>query len=182
MPKLAASTVLFLALAACTPGEGNEFAAGDGSDAVASPAGNSAATSPPPDTPVSSEDPVAPQPPATPTPECPVVASRGWSAAVIGKPPGSGDRLRVSGTLTLSGDGYRARLEQGPVLEIHPPIQQLELRFERSGGRGPREVAVRGEFPALSEYGSIDIRCGNRTVATISSVAWTENRIMDEKQ
>lgn len=181
MAKPVVPVLATLALFACAPGEGNELAAVDGSSA-AHPARNAATSRPSPDTPVSNTDPVISQPPATPTPDCPVVSSNRWSAAVIGKPPGSGDRLRVSGTLTLSGGGYRARLEQGPVLEIHPPIQQLELRFERTGGRGPREVAVRGEFPALSEYGSIAIRCGNRTVATISSVAWTENQIMEKEQ
>ena len=181
MAKPVVPVLATLALFACAPGEGNELAAVDGSSA-AHPARNAATSRPSPDTPVSNTDPVISQPPATSTPDCPVVASRGWSAAVIGKPPGSGDRLRVSGTLTLSEGGYRARLEQGPVLEIHPPIQQLELRFERTGASRPRDIEVRGEFPALSEYGSIDIRCGSRTVATIGSVAWTENRIMEEKQ
>lgn len=111
-----------------------------------------------------------------------MAASRGWSAAVIGKPPSSGDRLRVAGTVTFARSGYRARLEQGPVLEIHPPIQRLELAFERGGADGPREVEVHGVFPALSEYGAIEIPCGTRTVATITSVAWTENAIMEMDQ
>ena len=62
---------------------------------------------------------------------------------------------------------------------MHPPIQRLELVFERTGS-AQREIAVRGEFPALAEYGAIDIRCGARSLASITSVAWTENRIMEE--
>lgn len=182
MVRLARTIGLSLTLAACTPGEGNELAAGDGADAAATPTGNFAATGSAPDTPVSNLDPVIPPPPPTPSAECPLFASSGWSAAVIGKPPGAGDRLRVSGELMLAQGGYRARLEQGAVLEIYPPIQRLELRFERTGAPGPREIAVSGEFPALSEYGSIDIRCGTRTVATITSVAWTENKVMEDKR
>jgi hypothetical protein len=59
------------------------------------------------------------------------------------------------------------------VLEIHPPIQQVELEFDPAAGEA-REVEVRGEFPALPEYGSIDVRCGGRSLATIGEVAWTE--------
>lgn len=153
-----------MALAACGTAQERGTVAAD-------PTSTNAAEGP--DTPVSSDDPVAPAPPRGQTPECPVVASSGWSAAVIGKPPSAPDRLRVSGTLRLGSEGFSARLEQGPVLEIHPPIQQLELRFERSGSAA-RDVEVRGEFPALAQYGSIDIRCGNRTLATITEVVWTE--------
>ena len=176
MVRPIATVVLALALVACVPGAEREGAADDGPDAVT----RSAASAQSPDTPVSNLDPIAPPPPATPPAKCPVVSSHGWSAAVIGKPPGSGDRLRVSGTLTLAEGGWRARLEQGPVLEIYPPIQQLELAFERTGADGPREFIVRGEFPALNEYGAIEIRCGARSVATITGVAWTENRIMED--
>ena len=171
--------LLSAALIACVPGDDREFAATDGSDPTQL-AGQSAMSSQSPDTPVSNLDPVPPQPPPTPTKDCPVVSSHGWSASVIGKPRGAADRLRVEGRLVLAEAGWRARLEHGPVLEMHPPIQRLELEFERAGG-GPREITVRGEFPALAEYGAIDIRCGNRSLASITSVAWTENKIMDEK-
>ena len=179
MTRPIAAFLVIIPLAACMPGDAGE-AAGMGGSAAASPAASTSAT--PPDTPVSSLDPPGkPQLPPTPTQECPVAASRGWSAAVFGKPPSSsGDRLRVAGTVTLARSGYRARLEQGPVLEIHPPIQRLELAFEGGGADGPREVEVHGEFPALSEYGAIEIRCGTRTVVTITSVAWTENAIMEK--
>ena len=166
------------ALIACAPGDGREMAM-DGSNST-TPAARNAMTSQSPDTPVSNRDPVPPQPPPTPTPDCPLMSSHGWSAAVIGKPRGAADRLRVEGMLAMAEGGWRARLEHGPVLEMHPPIQRLELRFERAGS-GPREIAVRGEFPALAEYGAIDIRCGKRSLASITSVAWTENKIMDEK-
>lgn len=167
------------ALIACAPGDGREVAEMDDSNS-ATPASRSAMSTQSPDTPVSNRDPVPPQPPPTPTADCPVVSSHGWSASVIGKPPGAADRLRVEGRLVLAEAGWRARLEHGPVLEMHPPIQRLELEFERARG-GPREIAVWGEFPALAEYGAIDIRCGNRSLASITSVAWTENKIMDEK-
>lgn len=140
-------------------------------------AGTDRTSSSDPDTPVSSDDPPGSPPPVGATPECPVIDSGGWSAVVLGKPPSLPDRLRVSGMVRLSDSGVTARLEQGPVLEIHPPIQHVELVFERSGAGpwgDPREVAVRGEFPALSEYGAIDIRCGARSLATITEVAWTE--------
>ncbi|MCA1662442.1 MAG: hypothetical protein LC648_09975 [Novosphingobium sp.] len=179
MAKLIAPALLSMALIACAPGDGRELGGMDDSNS-ATPAARGAPSTQSPDAPVSNLDPVAPQPPATPTAECPVLGSRGWSAAVIGKPPGAGDRLRVEGVLVLSEGGYRARLEHGAVLEMHPPIQRLELAFERTGASGSREIAVRGEFPALSEYGAIDIRCGNRSLASITSVAWTENKIMEE--
>jgi hypothetical protein len=177
--RLTASVLLSATLMSCAPGDGRELTAMAESSSAA-PAARNAMSSQSPDTPVSSRDPVAPQPPPTPTPDCPVVNSHGWSASVIGKPPGSADRLRVEGMLVLAEGGWRVRLEHGPVLEIHPPIQRLELAFERAGG-GPREIAVRGEFPALSQYGAIHIRCGKRSLASITSVAWTENKIMDEE-
>ena len=177
MARTIAPILLSAALIACAPGGARESA--DGTDSGA-PAEDSALSAQSPDTPVSNRDPVPPQPPPTPTADCPVVTSHGWSAAVVGKPRGAADRLRVEGRLVLAEAGWRARLEHGPVLEIHPPIQRLELTFERAGD-GPREVTVRGEFPALAEYGAIDIRCGPRSLASITSVAWTENKIMDEK-
>ena len=174
MAKTNAVAAGLLLLAACGVPAEREAAESDGiSSTGAAPADATAD----PDTPVSSDDPPVPAPPSGPTPECPVVTSGGWSAVVLGKPPSMPDRLRVSGTVTLSDGGVTPRLEQGPVLEIHPPIQRLELVFEQSGGEprdGPREVAVRGEFAALAEYGAIDIRCGARSLATITDVAWTE--------
>jgi hypothetical protein len=170
---------LYALAAACAAGDRDEAAGGARAIAF-EPAATMASSTRSPDTPVPNRAPIAIQAPSKPTSNCPVVTSRGWTAAVIGKPPDAGDRLRVSGTLTLTEAGWRASLTQGPVLEIHPPIQRLELKFERAGD-GPREIAVRGEFSALAEYGAIDIRCGNRPLASITSVAWTENKIMDEE-
>lgn len=167
------AAVLALLLTGCVVEDGGESAANtDIAD------GTAASTASNPDTPVSSDDPLPPaREPEGPTPDCPVLDSSDWAAAVIAVPPDAGDRLRITGRVTVPGAGWRVELTAGPVLEIHPPIQRIELEAapsQEGGTTGSETLGVRGEFPALAEYGAVEIQCGNRRLATIRDIAWTQ--------
>lgn len=167
----AAASLLAL-LPACAFEEGAESR---GNVIRAAKAG-SAATGP--DTPVSSSDRVPhAAPPRGPTADCPIIDSSDWAAAVIGLPPDSPDRLRVTGKVTVPSGGYHLNLQAGPVLEIHPPIQRIELAAVPPVGTATMAIEthdVRGEFPALSEYGEVQVHCGKRLLASIREIAWTQ--------
>lgn len=129
-----------------------------------------------PDAPVSSDDPPPPRPPAGPTADCRILKSEKWTATVVGAAAGSPGWLAVSGTITVSTGGYRIALEAGPVLEIHPPIQQVLVKVTPPTGIATQALVtrtVRGEFPALAQYGAVEVRCGSRTLATIRDIAAT---------
>lgn len=157
-----------LLLAACAVEDGGEPAGDARSTPVAADA----------DTPVSSDDPLPPAyTPQGPTPDCPILGSSDWAATVIGIPPDAGDRLRITGRITVPGAGWHLELTAGPVLEIHPPIQRIELKAapsEEGGTTGSETLGVRGEFPALAEYGAVEIHCGDRRLATVRDIAWTQ--------
>ena len=157
------AAVFALLLAACAVEDGGEPAGNAGSTPVAADA----------DTPVSSDDALPPAyTPQGPTPDCPILGSSDWAATVIGIPPDAGDRLRITGRVTVPGAGWHLELTAGPVLEIHPPIQRIELEAAppKEGATRPETLSVRGEFPACA----VEIHCGDRRLATITDIAWTQ--------
>jgi hypothetical protein len=128
-----------------------------------------------PDTPVSRQpgDPApTPRPIRLPTPDCPIIGSSDWAAWVKVMPgPNARATLIVTGQVMAPTGGYRVTLQGGPLQEIHPPVQQMILRAQPPSGRATQAVVthdVRAELPALDGYGSITIRCGNSTLATIA--------------
>lgn len=109
-----------------------------------------------------------------PTPDCRILSSTDWVAWVNAMPgPDARPKLIVTGRVTVPTGGYRVTLEQGPLQEIHPPVQQMMLRVQPPSGGATQAVVtheVRAELPALDSYGSVTIRCGSSTLATITDV------------
>ena len=106
---------------------------------------------------------------------CPVSDSKNWAAWINAMPgPGAGrPRLIVKGEVTVPTGGWTLALEQGPLAESDPPVQTMELRAEAPSGMATQAIVtqeVRAELPALPRYGSVVIRCGAETLATISPV------------
>ena len=128
-----------------------------------------------PDTPVSSDDPPLPiAQPVGPTADCPISSSSDWTAWVNAMPgPQARPTLIVIGKVVVPSGGYRVTLVPGPVMEIHPPIQQVEVRAVPPAREGPPIVEtfeVRAELAALPEYGAVQVRCGSRTLASLSDI------------
>jgi hypothetical protein len=130
-----------------------------------------------PDDPVSHApgDPVPlPRQVRLPAPDCPILSSADWAAWVNAMPgPDARPKLIVIGRATVPTGGYRVTLEQGPLQEIHPPVQQMILRAQPPSAGATQAVVtheVRAELPALDRYGSVTIRCGSSTLASITDV------------
>lgn len=109
-----------------------------------------------------------------PTRDCPILSSADWAAWVNAMPgPDARPKLIVTGRVTVPTGGYRVTLEQGPLQEIHPPVQQMILRARPPSGGATQALVtheVRAELPALDRYGSVTIRCGSATLAGITDV------------
>ena len=104
---------------------------------------------------------------------CPIAGSSDWWAGVDAMPGPRPPRLIVTGKVTTPSGGYRLALERGPVQEIDPPVQQVNLVVRPpSGGATDALVVheVRGEFPALERYGAVTISCSNTVLADIRNV------------
>lgn len=109
---------------------------------------------------------------------CHAVASSDWTAHVEYIPdhhnrPIFKPTLIVSGRVTVPGEGYAVSLDLGPVQKLDAPVQQIMVRAEPSSGTpgGTKtEVAVRGAFPALKQYGAVTIRCGDGIVGIVKPV------------
>ncbi|HEV2746901.1 MAG TPA: hypothetical protein VGW34_06345 [Allosphingosinicella sp.] len=83
-------------------------------------------------------------------------------------------KLIVTGKVTVPTGGYRLSLEQGPLLELHPPIQHVLLSVRPPSEGATQAVVtheVRGEFPALDAYGAVTVKCGPEVLAEIRPVA-----------
>ncbi|HWH21729.1 MAG TPA: hypothetical protein VNT25_00350 [Allosphingosinicella sp.] len=105
---------------------------------------------------------------------CPIIGSTDWRAWVNAMPgPNARPTLIVMGKVTVPTGGYRLGLSLGPVQESNPPVQRVHLNVTPpSGGATDALVTheVRGEFPALAQYGAVTVHCGNRPIASISPV------------
>lgn len=108
------------------------------------------------------------------TADCPVLRSSGWTAHVDAMPgPGPGPELIVTGEVQLPTGGWSVELVRGPVLEVDPPIQELELRADPPEGGATQAIAthrVRATVPALQRYGAVRIRCAGEILAEIEEV------------
>ena len=105
--------------------------------------------------------------------ECPISESSDWAAWVSAMPGPDRPKLIVTGKVTVPTGGYRLALEEGPLLEIHPPIQQVMLIVERPGGSVTQAIVtheVRLELPALESYGGVTVKCGDAVLADIRPV------------
>jgi hypothetical protein len=133
----------------------------------------------PPDTPVASPPAVAAAPAPAPGPfarsaDCQIHGRGDWSAYVDAmRGPGARPRLIVTGTVA-SKPAARIELRLDPaVMESNPPQRIVNLTV-----RLPREPTidmltrreVRGEWPVTLPLGAVHIRCGGRSVASITDI------------
>lgn len=119
---------------------------------------------------------VNPSVPKTAYSPCHVLGSSDWRARVEVFPNNNPDpylrrKLVVTGKVTTAAGVY-ASLAPGPVARLDQPVQQILVRTEGSAeaGAAPADHNVRGVFPALKDYGGIEIRCGDGIIGHISDV------------
>jgi hypothetical protein len=109
-----------------------------------------------------------------PSADCQIHGRGEWSAHIDAMPgPNGGPRLIVSGTIGTK-PAARAELRLDPaVLESNPPQRIVNLVV-----RLPTEPTidsltrreVRGEWPVTPPIGAVHVRCGGRSVASITDI------------
>lgn len=112
------------------------------------------------------------QPPVDDSGPCPVADAGGWRAWVD-LMPGAETKLWVTGKVTAPTGGWRISLERGPVQEIDPPVQIVEVRAKPPSGGATQALVtheLHGSFPPLRRYGGVTIRCRGETLADIRRV------------
>lgn len=112
---------------------------------------------------------------------CRAMETRNWSASVEvekeGKFPFPEERvLVVSGTVQVPTGGYSLALDAGPLVRLEPPVQQVILRTTAPEGMATQAITeeqVSGRLPYDKRARSVEIRCGDATIARIPVI---ENR------
>ena len=106
---------------------------------------------------------------------CPITSSRDWGAWVDAMPgPDARPKLMITGTVTVPSGGYR--LEFVPNLQIRESFPaQAVATLVVFPPQGPATQAIethdlRWEWPVNQQIGSVTIRCGRDTLATIAPV------------
>lgn len=128
----------------------------------------------PPDTGYPAQTPYPPGPPPGPQFSCPITTSRDWTAWVSAMPgPGARPKLIVTGkVVTPTGSG---QISFDPYLQVtkrYPAQAFATLRVAAPTGasQGVETHDVRWEWPLNQQIGSVEIRCGDQTLASISPV------------
>lgn len=116
--------------------------------------------------------PYQPQPP-----ECPITASRDWTAWVNAMPgPGArGPALVVTGKVVTATGGYQVAFDRSmQIRRGQPPQAFVTLYVAPPEGPAASQVAstheVRWEWPLNQPVGSVVVRCGDKTLAEITSI------------
>ena len=125
----------------------------------------------------------APAPPkegASPAPvfemsECPVLASRGWTAYINAMPgPGAKPTLNISGEVDLPTPGFKVELIAGPADRMMPPGQRFSLVATGPEGMVAQVVTATpvtySAEPMSQQYRSITIGCGGKVLAQITDI------------
>lgn len=106
--------------------------------------------------------------------QCPVLASSDWQAWVDKMPGTDGQRLHVSGRITLPGPGYKLAFETGIADRMAKPTQQVVLTATAPDGMTAQvleTVQISGDIPALaSGYTAVMVLCGDTVIARIDKV------------
>jgi hypothetical protein len=119
-------------------------------------------------------NPYQPGPPAPAA--CPITSSRDWAAWLNAMPgPGTQPKLIVTGKVVTATGGYQIAFD--PRLQVtknYPAEAFATLNvIPPSGAATPAIVTqnVRWEWPLNLQIGSVEIRCGDETLAHIEPVA-----------
>lgn len=117
---------------------------------------------------------VPPSPQASDADACPIAGSSDWAAWINAMPgPNARPTLIVTGKVTTPTGGYTIGWGDVRVMESHPVQVVAELRPVPPAGGATQAVMtqdVRGQWPMAAPVGSVTVRCGNQTLATISPV------------
>lgn len=116
------------------------------------------------------------QPNQPPPPECPITASRDWTAWINAMPgPNSRPTLVVSGKVVTATGGYQVAFDR--YLQIRkelPPQAFVTLHVASPDMPSNTQAAVthevRWEWPMAQPLGSVVIRCGDKTLAEITNI------------
>ena len=109
-------------------------------------------------------------------PECPITASREWTAWVNAMPgPGARPALVVRGKVVTPTGGYQVAFDR--IMQIRPgqPSQAFVTLYVAPPGGAPASQAsstheVRWEWPLNQPVGSVVVRCGDKTLAEITNI------------
>lgn len=121
----------------------------------------------------------APYPPApypsAPDLTCPLSSSRDWKAWVNMMPgPGARPTLNVSGKAMTATGGYQVSFDPSLQIRRGYPVQAFAtLRIFPPPAGATQAVVVhelRGQWPLGQRIDSVEIRCGEQTLATIAPV------------
>ena len=119
----------------------------------------------------------SPYPPGPPAPAaCPITSSRDWTAWLNAMPgPGAQPKLIVAGKVVTATGGYQIAFDPRLQVTKRYPAQAFATLnvIPPSGPTNPTVVTqnVRWEWPLNLQIGSVEIRCGNETLANITPVA-----------
>lgn len=113
-------------------------------------------------------------PPPIP-PECPISASRDWSAWINRMPgPDARPRLVVSGKVVTPGSGYSVAFDRYLQIRESWPAQAfvtLQVADPDVPSAGvPVTHDVRWEWPLNQPIGSVIVSCGDKTLAEITRI------------
>ena len=116
--------------------------------------------------------PYQPQPP-----ECPITASRDWTAWVNAMPGPGGSRptLVVRGKVVTATGGYQVAFERAMQIRRGQPPQAFVTLYVAppEGGAASQAAStheVRWEWPLNVPVGSVIVRCGDKTLAEITNI------------
>lgn len=163
--RLAALSALLVL--ACQPGEP---VTGNGArDSISS------RTAAGPDSVLSSDDKIPPEPKATvPTPDCPVIASDGWTARVQPAAEAGGKpELVATGRVTVPTGGHRIEWGDLRVAESYPVQIFADLLVVPPTEAATQVITaheVRGRWPVDQPVGAFTVACGSRVLARVSPV------------
>lgn len=109
---------------------------------------------------------------------CKAISTRDWSAYVEVAPQGvlwdpDDPVLVVSGTVEVPSGGYELSILPGGLMQLEPPVQQVILRTTPPEGMASQAITeqqVTGTVPWDGRAKSINIRCGDGTIATIATI------------
>lgn len=114
--------------------------------------------------------------PSGPQLSCPIATSQNWKAWVNAMPgPGRRPTLIVTGKIVTASAGYQISFD--PKLQIrktYPAQAFATLQVMPPPGAASRQLFsqdVHWEWPLRQPLGSVEIRCGNETLAHIEPVA-----------
>jgi len=106
---------------------------------------------------------------------CPISVSRDWRAWVNMMPGPAAPTLHVTGKVVTPTGGYQVSFDRSLQIRRGYPAQAfVTLRvFPPPGGATQAVVThdLRGEWPLGQRIDSVEIRCGEQTLASISPVA-----------